>query len=33
MKPMIIENLKQCVFGNEIRNNNIIMSMANDEQN
>ena len=33
IKPMILENLKQCVFGNEIRNNIINMYMANDEQN
>ena len=33
IKPMILENLKQCVFSNEIRNNIINMYMANDEQN
>ena len=33
MKPMTLEYLKQYVFfGNEIRNNIINMSMANDEQ-
>ena len=32
MKPMILENLKLRVFANEIRNNSINMSMANDEQ-
>ena len=33
IKPMISENLKLHVFGNEIRNNIINMSIANDEQN
>ena len=33
IKPTILENLKLYGFGNEIRNNSINMSQANDGQN
>ena len=33
IKPLILENLKQFVFGNEIKNDIINMYMENEEEN